>query len=42
MKKSVIAIALLTLAGIAAAVCPPYTRYDCTQMPNGKMNCGCK
>lgn len=41
MKKA-LAIALLLASTIAAASCPIGTRYDCVQMPNGKMSCGCR
>lgn len=40
--KKLIAIALLTLAGVASAACPPGTRYDCVSTFNGKMSCGCR
>jgi hypothetical protein len=36
------ALALLATAVPAKAHCPPGTTYDCTQMPNGKMSCGCR
>lgn len=40
--KKLIAIALLTISGIAAAACPPGTRYDCQSTFSGKMSCGCR
>ena len=45
MKKLLLALSALALLGTvipASAACPPGTRYDCTQMPNGKMSCGCR
>jgi len=39
--KKLIAIALLTLTGVAFAACPTYAPYGCTQGSNGKMICGC-
>lgn len=41
MKKSIIAITLLVVAGYAAAACPAFTRYQCFPAGNGKMQCGC-
>jgi hypothetical protein len=41
MKKALV-IAALFVCGVAAASCPIGTRYDCVQMPNGKMSCGCR
>jgi hypothetical protein len=45
MKHLLLAFAALALLGTmmpAKAACPMGTRYDCTQMPNGKMSCGCR
>ena len=42
MKKSLIAFVLVAMSGIVAAACPPFTKYGCIQMPNGKMSCGCR
>lgn len=45
MKHLLIALsALAFLATVipAKAGCPLGTRYDCQQMPNGKMSCGCR
>lgn len=39
--KKLLVIALLTVSGIAAASCPPYSPYGCRQGFNGKMVCGC-
>lgn len=39
--KKLIAIALLVASGVAAASCPAYAPYRCTQGFNGKMVCGC-
>jgi hypothetical protein len=39
--KKLIAIALLTLTGVAFAACPAYAPYGCTPGYNGKMICGC-
>jgi hypothetical protein len=42
MKITIRIIALyITTATIALAACPPHAPYGCTQMPNGKMLCGC-
>ena len=42
MKDVIGGIILLLLSvGLAFASCPPYAPYGCTQMPNGKMLCGC-
>jgi hypothetical protein len=41
MKKAIIAITLLVVAGYAAASCPVMTRYQCVPAGNGKMACGC-
>ena len=40
--KKILTIALLTVAGVAFAACPPPTRYDCQHSANGKMSCGCR
>lgn len=40
MKKAIIAITLLVVAGYAAASCPVMTRYQCYPVGN-KMQCGC-
>ncbi len=45
MKKLILALAALSILGTvipAKAACPPGTSYQCTQMPNGKMSCGCR
>jgi hypothetical protein len=45
MKKLILALAALSILGTvipAKASCPVGTRYDCQQMPNGKMSCGCR
>jgi hypothetical protein len=45
MKHLVFAIAALALLATsipAKAGCPMGTHYDFTQMPNGKMSCGCR
>jgi hypothetical protein len=37
-----LAAAILAASTIASyAACPAGTRYQCTQMPNGKMMCSC-
>lgn len=41
MKKFVLAITLLFVAGYAAASCPQYSPYRCVQGYNGKQICGC-
>jgi len=41
MKKALV-IAALFVCGYAIAQCPPLTRYECVQMPNGKMACACR
>ncbi len=42
MKKTFVAFVLVALSGVVAAACPAYTTYNCVQMPNGKMSCGCR
>jgi hypothetical protein len=45
MKHLVFALAALSMLATAIpakAACPPGTAYNCTQMPNGKMSCGCR
>lgn len=39
--KKIIAIALLTVSGVAFAACPIGTKYKCYPTPSGKMACGC-
>jgi hypothetical protein len=41
IMKKLIAIALLVVSGVAAASCPQFQPYRCTQGYNGKMICGC-
>lgn len=45
MKTLFLALAALSFLSTvipAQASCPGGTRYDCQQMPNGKMSCGCR
>ena len=39
--KKLLVVLLLTVSGVAAASCPPYSPYGCRQGLNGKMVCGC-
>ena len=41
MKKLIVSIALLVVAGYALASCPIGSRYQCFSTPSGKMQCGC-
>lgn len=34
--------ALVASSAVALASCPAGTTYNCVQMPNGKMSCGCR
>jgi hypothetical protein len=37
-----LAAAILVVSALSAsAACPIGTKYQCSQMPNGKMQCGC-
>jgi hypothetical protein len=47
MVRIVLAVAALAVSSVALAIpakaaCPPGTAYNCQQMPNGKMSCGCR
>jgi hypothetical protein len=40
-KKIALAIAMFAVVASAFASCPPDRPYNCVQLANGKMRCGC-